>query len=90
MGFLPLKDVIRDLVRPFGMDLDEMEAIRCLEEVMPDLKGRARIRCLRDGTLFLEIESPVLASQVRLRKGQIIEEMERRMGKRVVRDILCI
>ena len=73
-----------------GVDIDELELRRCLEEVMGEFRGRVRIRGIKEGTLFLDVESPVFASEVRLRKEEILAEMERRIGRRMVKEILCI
>lgn len=71
-----------------GSGGDIVSILSCWDEVVGEVvAGHARPRALRDSTLFVEVDEPGWATQLRYLRGEISAGLNDRLGHKVVVSI---
>jgi hypothetical protein len=85
-----LEEVIADLVSSLGIKrrIEGYSIIRLWSEVVGDrIAENAQPKEVKNGTLFVSTVSPAWAQELTFLRSRLREQLNRRAGKNVVRDI---
>lgn len=81
-----LKTVLTGLEMPEDLDL-KGRVFLAWDEVVGDVSDHVRPFRFRGSTLIVEVAAPAWLTEMSMRKTEIINRLERAVGKRVVEDI---
>lgn len=86
----PLKGVIRDMVRIFGLEdkLNEVEAAEVWAKVVGTYAANRTISVqLKDGLMRVRLDSAVLKEEFSHGKSKLVQLMNEEAGKILIKDI---
>lgn len=87
----PVSDVIDLFLRQYGLDSQykEFRLLQSWKEVMgPMVANRTTNLQIREGIIYLQIDSPVLKNELHFGKKSIIANLNHHAGSEVVKDIV--
>lgn len=86
----PLGETLRELVEKLGIKkkLREYEAVERWEEVVGQQIARVTsATSITKGTLFVRVKTGTWRNELTMRKGEIIQKINRALGEEIVTDI---
>jgi predicted nucleic acid-binding Zn ribbon protein len=89
--FEPLGSLVGDLLRSLGLErrLREQGAVEAWEAVVGEaIAQHARASSIRDGVLFVEVDSSVWMQELALLRERIAERLNDHLGAAIVRRIV--
>jgi predicted nucleic acid-binding Zn ribbon protein len=88
-----LGDVLGELLQHYGIAdrVKEFEAVNCWAEVVGEQVARhTKARDVRDGSLIVEVSSSAWRNELFYLKADLIEQVNKRIGKKIIHDILFV
>jgi predicted nucleic acid-binding Zn ribbon protein len=88
-----LGELLGELLQQYGLAdrVKEYEAVNSWAEVVGEqIASRARAKDVRDGTLIVEVASSAWRNELFYLKAEIIEKINKRIGKKVIHDLLLV
>ncbi|MBM4294938.1 MAG: DUF721 domain-containing protein [Deltaproteobacteria bacterium] len=85
-----LKQVVQELLKPGDWDgLEHRRRIRGIwEALLPaHLLGQTRLVEVRRRELWVEVSAPAWTQELQFHKPRVLEELEKSLGRGVIRDI---
>ena len=86
----PLKDVIDRWLKAYGLDgkMKELDVITAWPELMGTaVAHRTKEITIRNGTLYLKLDSAVMRNELSNGKQVIIERLNDKAGYQMIRDV---
>jgi predicted nucleic acid-binding Zn ribbon protein len=86
----PIGDVLRQVVRDLGLGkkLNEQRAVIEWPDVVGErVAAHSRATRVDGGRLFVEVDSPVWAQELSLMRRRILGEINRRIGRGVIKAV---
>jgi predicted nucleic acid-binding Zn ribbon protein len=86
----PVQDVLKSVLTSLEMPEDielKGKVFAAWDDVVGDASEHARPFRFRGSTLIVEVIAPVWLTELSMRKADIINRLERTVGKKVVEDI---
>lgn len=86
-----LKDAIQQLLKAYRLDsgVKEARVISVWDRLMgPMISSRTKEIRIRDGVLFLRIDSPPLREELKYGKSRIIKLINDEAGTEIIRDVV--
>lgn len=90
---MSIGDALRDLVEDLGIAkrIQEYDVVDVWPEVVgPHIASVADVKSIRNGVLVVSVKSPAWRQELLLRKKELIQNINDRLKKVVVRDITLI
>ncbi len=88
-----LGDALRDLVEDLGISkrMREYDVVDVWPEIVgPHIAAVADVKSIRNGILVVSVSSPAWRQELLLRKKELIQNINERLKKPVVRDITLV
>jgi predicted nucleic acid-binding Zn ribbon protein len=88
-----LGDVLKEVVGSLGIQpqIKKYEIVNLWSEVAGQQVAKVtRAREVRDGRLFVEVESSAWRNELFYLKQELIQKLNRRVGQQVIHDILFV
>lgn len=85
-----MKDALRRTLDALGLrkQIREAGAAQVWAEVVGERIDRVtRVVAVRDGVIYLSVESPTWSQELSLMKPEIIDKLNERLGEKVITDI---
>jgi hypothetical protein len=70
-----------------GSRLKEVEVLHALEKVLGKLYHYAGRISIKQGVLYVQVESPVVKSELIMRREEIRKLLNKKVGQEIVKDI---
>jgi predicted nucleic acid-binding Zn ribbon protein len=89
----PLKDVLQELIETYRLEgkLNEVKAVHSWEKVVGEMIARhTKDLYIKNGKLFVKIDSPALKNELSYSISVIIEKINTEAGSKVVGEIIFI
>ena len=89
-GAKRLKDILKNVIKKqkLGKKLDDVEVLNQLNLILgKNLQAYIINSYFKNGTIFLHLNSSVLRSELKYQKEGIIESINKKMGKKIVKDV---
>ena len=89
----PLKEVLQELIETYRLEgkLNEVKAVHSWEKVVGEMIARhTKDLYIRNGKLFVKIDSPALKNELSYSSSVIIEKINTEAGSKVVVEIIFI
>lgn len=86
----PLGDIIDKLMRAYGLDhkMKELDVIAAWPELMgPAVAHRTKDIQIRNGILYLKMDSSVMRDELQHGKQIIIQRVNEMAGKAIIKDV---
>ncbi|MCG3118400.1 MAG: hypothetical protein ALAOOOJD_00589 [bacterium] len=86
-------DVLGELLQQYGLAerLREFDAVNCWAEIAGEqIASHTKARDVRDGALVVEVTSSAWRNQLFYLKAELIEQINKKIGKKVIHDIMLI
>jgi len=86
-------DVLAELLQQYGlMDrLKEFDAVNCWADVVGEkIAEHTKAKDVRDGALVVEVSGSAWRNELYYLKPDIIEKINKRIGKKIIHDIMLI
>jgi len=86
-------EVLGELLQQFGLAdrLKEFDAINCWAEVVGEqVASHTKAKDVRDGALIVEVSSSAWRNQLFYLKAELIEQINKKIGKKVIHDIMLV
>ncbi len=86
----PLKEVIDRWLKAYGFDgkMKELDIIAAWPELMgPAVAHRTKEITIRNGTLYLKLDSSVMRNELSNGKQVIIQRLNEKAGYQMIRDV---
>ncbi len=83
-------DIIGDFLKEEGLEgqLLERRAVDAWDDIAgPAVAARTKKKFMKNQTLFVEIDSPALRSDLFMRRKSLVESLNAKVGSRVVKNI---
>jgi predicted nucleic acid-binding Zn ribbon protein len=87
----PLKDVINQMLRAYGLGdkLDEMSLVKSWEDVVGKMIAKHTSEIyFKSGILYVKLDSATVRQELSYAKSALIEQLNRKAGKRMLTDII--
>ena len=87
----PLGEVLKELIETYRLEgkLNEMKVIHSWEKVVGDMIARhTKDLFIRNGKLFVKIDSPALKNELSYSTSDIVEILNAEAGCRVIEEII--
>ena len=88
-----LGEVIRELINSYHLDgkLNEIKIVNSWEKVVGKMIAKhTKDIYIKNGKLFVKIDSPALKNELSYSTSQIIENLNKEAGSEVIREILFV
>ncbi|MBN1612831.1 MAG: DUF721 domain-containing protein [Deltaproteobacteria bacterium] len=85
-----LGDILPQVLRKrrIALNLDDLQVLRLWDEVVgPQIAAQTRAHTVRGDMLFVKVANSVWMQQLHFLKGEILESLHRKLGKRSVGNI---
>jgi len=82
-----------ELLQQYGLTerLKEFDAVNCWAEVVGEqVANHAKAKDVRDGALVVEVSSSAWRNQLFYLKAELIEQINKKIGKKIIHDIMLI
>jgi predicted nucleic acid-binding Zn ribbon protein len=89
----PIKDVLKELVDTYRLEgkLNEVKAIHSWEKVVGEMIARhTKDLYIKNGKLFVKIDSPALKNELSFSTSTIIENLNAEAGTKVIEDVIFL
>jgi len=89
----PIKDVLKELIETYHLEgkLNEVKVIHSWEKVVGEMIARhTKNLYIKDGKLFVKIDSPALKNELAYSSSLIIEKLNAEAGSKVMEEIVFI
>jgi predicted nucleic acid-binding Zn ribbon protein len=89
----PIKDVLKELVETYRLEgkLNEVKAIHSWEKVVGEMIARhTKDLYIKNGKLFVKIDSPALKNELSFSTSTIIENLNAEAGTKVIEDVIFL
>jgi predicted nucleic acid-binding Zn ribbon protein len=89
----PLKDVMKELIETYRLEgkLNEVKAVHSWEKVVGEMIARhTKDIYIRNGKLFVKIDSPALKNELAYSSSTIIENLNAEAGSKVVTEVIFL
>jgi predicted nucleic acid-binding Zn ribbon protein len=86
-------EVLAELLQQYGLAdrLKEFDAVNCWAEIAGEqIASHTKAREVRDGALVVEVSSSAWRNQLFYLKAELIEQINKKIGKKVIHDILLV
>jgi predicted nucleic acid-binding Zn ribbon protein len=86
----PLGDVIREMIETYRLEnkLNELKIVHSWKKVVGDMIARhTRDLQVKNGKLFVKIDSPALKNELMYSSSVIIENLNKEAGSKVIEEI---
>jgi predicted nucleic acid-binding Zn ribbon protein len=86
-------EVLGELLHQFGLvdRLKEFDAVNCWAEVVGEqVASHTKAKDVRDGALIVEVSSSAWRNQLFYLKAELIEQINKKIGKKVIHDIMLV
>jgi len=86
-------EVLEELLQQFGLTdrLKEFDAVNCWAEVAGEqIASHTKAKDVRDGALIVEVSSSAWRNQLFYLKAELIEQINKKIGKKVIHDIMLV
>ena len=90
-GFQSLGGAIREYLKTEKIDgkIAEIEAVNMWESIIGKQIARATSSIyIKDGTLYIHLKSSIVRNELMMMRNEIIQEINQRIGSRVVKTII--
>ena len=87
----PLGEVLKELIETYRLEgkLNEMKVIHSWEKVVGDMIARhTKDLYIRNGKLFVKIDSPALKNELTYSTSSIVERLNAEAGCKVIEEII--
>jgi predicted nucleic acid-binding Zn ribbon protein len=88
-----LGEVLQELLQQYGLAdrVKELNAVNGWAEVVGEqIASRAHAKDVRDGCLIVEVSSSAWRNELYYLKPEMIEKINKHIGKKVIHDILFV
>ncbi len=89
----PIGEVLKELIETYRLEgkLNELKIIHSWEKVVGDMIARHTIDLyIRNGKLFVKVDSPALKNELTYSSSMIIENLNNEAGSKVIEEIIFI
>lgn len=89
----PIGEVLKELIETYRLEgkLNELKIIHSWEKVVGDMIARHTIDLyIRNGKLFVKVDSPALKNELTYSTSMIIENLNNEAGSKVIEEIIFI
>jgi len=89
----PLKEVLQELIETYRLEgkLNEVKAVHSWEKVVGEMIARhTKDLYIRNGKLFIKIDSPALKNELSYSSSVIVEKINTEAGTKVIGEIIFI
>ena len=89
----PIGEVLKELIETYRLEgkLNEIKVIHSWEKVVGKLVARyTRDLYIRNGRLFIKVDSPALKTELSYNASIIIERLNTEAGKKVIEEIIFV
>jgi predicted nucleic acid-binding Zn ribbon protein len=89
----PIKDVLKELIETYHLEgkLNEVKVIHSWEKVVGEMIARhTKNLYIKDGKLFVKIDSPALKNELIYSTSTIIENLNAEAGTKVVEEVIFL
>jgi predicted nucleic acid-binding Zn ribbon protein len=89
----PLGEVLKELIETYRLEgkLNEMKVIHSWEKVVGDMIARhTKDLYIRNGKLFVKIDSPALKNELSYSTSTIIEKLNDEVGSKVIEEVIFL
>ncbi|MDZ7359356.1 MAG: DUF721 domain-containing protein [candidate division KSB1 bacterium] len=86
-------EVLGELLQQFGLSdrLKEFDAVNCWAEVVGEqIASHTKAKDVRDGALVVEVSSSAWRNQLFYLKAELIEQINKKIGKKVIHDMMLV
>ena len=86
-----LNDLLAEMYRSVGMKeaYDQFNTLRLWDEIVGETIAKVtRVEQLREGDLYVRVKSPSWRMELNFRKKDIVERLNRRIGREMIRTII--
>jgi predicted nucleic acid-binding Zn ribbon protein len=86
-------EVLGELLQQYGLTdrLKEFDAVNCWAEVAGEqIANHTKARDVRDGALVVEVSSSAWRNELYYLKPDIIEKINKKIGKKIIHDIMLV
>jgi predicted nucleic acid-binding Zn ribbon protein len=86
-------EVLGELLQQFGLTdrLKEFDAVNCWAEVAGEqIASHTKAKDVRDGALIVEVSSSAWRNQLFYLKAELIEQINKKIGKKLIHDIMLV
>lgn len=86
----PLKDLVNQMLRAYGLGdrLDEMSLVKSWEEIVGKMIAKHTSEIyFKSGTLYVHLDSAPLRQELSYAKTKLIEQLNEKAGKQMVKEI---
>jgi predicted nucleic acid-binding Zn ribbon protein len=88
-----LGDILSELLQQYGIGdrVKEFDAVNCWAEVVGERVARHTCaKDVRDGALIVEVSSSAWRNELYYLKPDILVQINKRLGKKIIHDILFV
>lgn len=82
-----VKEIIKETFRKFNLGEESQKLFAVWQEELGALAKHAQIGSFREGKLLVEVDNPVYMQELSAKRRSIIDEVNRRMGKRFIVEV---
>ena len=89
----PIRDVLNELIETYRLEgkLNEVKVIHSWQKVVGEMIARrTKDLYIRNGKLFVKIDSPALKNELTYSSSTIIEKLNAEAGCKVVEEVIFI
>jgi predicted nucleic acid-binding Zn ribbon protein len=86
-------EVLGELLHQYGLmeRVKEFDAVNCWVEVAGEqIASHTKARDVRDGALIIEVENSAWRNELYYLKAELIEQINKKIGKKVIHDITMV
>ncbi len=86
-------DVLAELLHQYGLAerVKEFDAVNCWAEVAGEqIASHTQARDVRDGALIVEVENSAWRNELYYLKAELIEKINKKIGKNLIHDITLL
>lgn len=87
----PMKELIDKMLRAYGLGnkLDEMTLVKSWEEVVGKMIAKHTVEIyFKDGILHVKLDSSTVRQELAYAKTALVEQLNRKVKKRILKDIV--
>jgi len=82
-----VKEIVKEAFQKFNLGEESQKFFAIWEEELGGLAKHAQISAFREGRLLVEVDNPVYMQELSAKRRSIMEEVNKRMGKRFIVEV---
>lgn len=89
----PIREVLKELIETYRLEgkLNEVKVIHSWEKVVGEMIARhTKDLYIRNGKLFVKIDSPALKNELTYSSSTIIEKLNEEVGSKVIEEVIFL